>query len=586
MTAPVHFRALLNEPPIPEDDDTADSGQLPPYNAYSASGDVTAPLVYINFGLPADYEFLKQQNIDVKGKIVIARYGRAWRGVKLKLAQENGAAGCLLYSDPHEDGYFQNDVYPKGPMRPGRGAQRGSVLDITLYPGDPLSSGSKRLSRSEAPTLAKIPILPISYGDAKPLLDALGGQIAPEPWRGALPISYHLGPGPATVHLKLDFDWTNKPLRNVIVTIPGAVYKDQWILYGNHHDAWVNGASDPVSGASALLETARTLAVLHKQGWQPKRTIVMALWDGEEFGLTGSTEWVEKHQDELEHKAAAYLNSDSNGRGDFSANGSHTLAVFINQVLRDVPNPTGSGALVEPLHGRRPSAGDLHFGALGAGSDYVAFLDHAGVASLNLGFGSADSGVYHSGYDTLAWYRRFSDGQYVYGRALAQVMTTALLRLADAPVLPFEFHRLARTIREYLEEIDKTSAGSVDLREARLQLMRLNTLSRTYEDELALSMKHPAAPERLLKLNETLAHAESALLLPDGLPRREWYRHQIYAPGVYTGYSAKTLPGVREAAESQRWEEANQQAHRLSQVLKTMADRIEDALKLIKQSGG
>jgi len=576
MTAPVRFRAQLSEPPVPGDDDSGDAGQFPPFNAYSASGDVTAPLVYVNFGLPADYEFLKQQNIEVKGKIVIARYGRAWRGVKVKLAEENGALACLLYSDPHEDGYFQDDVYPKGPMRPARGVQRGSILDITLFPGDPLA---KRFSLADAPTIAKIPVLPISYSDAKPLLESLGGQVAPEAWRGALPVSYHMGPGPATVRVKLDFDWTNKPLRDVVVTIPGSVYKDQWILYGNHHDAWVNGASDPGSGASALLETARTLAVLRKQGWQPKRTIVLALWDGEEFGLTGSTEWVEKHQEELEHKAAVYLNSDSNGRGEIGVNGSHTLSMFVNEVLRDVAKPQGTGALVA-------SKSDFHSGALGAGSDYVAFLDHAGIASLNLGFGSADSGVYHSSYDTVDWYRRFSDGQFVYGRALAQVMTTALLRLSDAPVLPFEFHRLARTIRGYLDEIEKSSAGPVDLRDVHAQLARLNAASRSYEEDLAAAMRRPMGSERCLKVNEVLMRAESALLLPDGLPRREWYRHQIYAPGVYTGYAAKTLPGVREAVEGQHWEEANQQARRLAQVLKAMADRIEDAAKLLRQAGG
>ncbi len=364
MTAPVKFRAQLKEPALPEDPDTAEAGQLPPYNAYSASGDVTAPLIYVNYGVPEDYAELKRLGLDVKGKIVIARYGRSWRGVKAKLAQENGAVGCLIYSDPRDDGYFQGDVYPKGPMRPEQGVQRGSVLDMAIYPGDPLSPGwasepgSKRLSPAEAKSLPKILVLPISYGDAKPLLEQLGGGVAPEAWRGALPITYHAGPGPAMVHLKLDFDWSNRPLHDVIVMIPGSVYKDQWIMYGNHHDAWVDGAADPASGASVLMETARTLSVLRQQGWQPKRTIVLALWDGEEFGLMGSTEWVEKHLKDLERDAAVYINSDLTGRGPLSASGSHSLETFLGEVLRDISEPArpqeASGAFSKR---RDPGAG-------------------------------------------------------------------------------------------------------------------------------------------------------------------------------------------------------------------------------------
>ena len=581
MISPVRYRAELSEPAIASDKDTEDTGQLPTFNAYSASGDVTAPLVYANFGTQADFEFLRAQGIDVRGKIVIARYGRLWRGSKVALAAANGAVACLLYSDPHEDGYFQNDAYPKGPMRPRQGVQRGSVLDMTVYPGDPLTPGApsisdqKRLDLSEAVTLPKIPVMPLSYGDAKPLLEQIGGPLAPETWRGALPVTYHLGPGPATVHLKLDFDWTNKPARDVIATIPGSIYKDQWILYGNHHDAWANGASDPVSGASALLETARVLAMLRREGWQPKRTIVLSLWDAEEFGLVGSTEWVEKHEDELERKAAVYINSDSNGNGPFSASGSVTLENFVRDVLHDVPDPLTGRPLVE-------SRGDFHLGAPGGGSDYVPFLDHAGVASLNFGFGGADSGVYHSNYDTFDWYRRFSDGDFTYGKALSQLTLTALIRLADAPVLPFEFHGLVRAVRRYSEDIQRM-APQVDFREVTPLLVRLNAASRLYEEELNAAMKRPADAHRLARVNELLARAEGALLLPDGLPGREWYRHQIYAPGRYTGYSAKTLPGVREAAEAQHWEQANQQVHRLALALKAMAEQIEEANRALRE---
>jgi N-acetylated-alpha-linked acidic dipeptidase len=607
MTAPVKFRAQLKEAALAEDPDTADAGQLPSYNAYSASGDVTAPLIYVNYGIPEDYAELKRMGLDVKGKLVIARYGRSWRGVKAKLAQENGAVGCLIYSDPRDDGYYQGDVYPKGPMRPEQGVQRGSVLDMAIYPGDPLSPGwaaevgAKRLPMAEAKSLPKIPVLPISYGDAKPLLEQLGGAVVPEAWRGALAITYHTGPGPAMVHLKLDFDWSDRPLHNVIVTIPGSVYKDQWIMYGNHHDAWVDGAADPASGASVLMETARTLSVLRQQGWQPKRTIVLALWDGEEFGLMGSTEWVEKHLKDLERNAAVYINSDLTGRGPLGASGSHSLETFLGEVLRDISEP-GTGApgtprsLLDAVRSRRritpeSAAPEFRLAPLGSGSDYVPFIDHAGVASMNLGFGGGDSaGVYHSSYDTLSWFDRFSDGDLSSGKTLSQVMTTSILRLADAPVLPFEFGSLGRTIRGYADDVQREAqrrSGTVDLKEVQAQLTRLDVAARAYDDELALVLKRsPAVPvERLAKANETLQRAERALLLADGLPGREWYRHQIYAPGLYTGYDAKTLPGVREAVEAQHWDEANQQARRLAQALRALESQVVEATRLLKRAG-
>jgi N-acetylated-alpha-linked acidic dipeptidase len=600
MTEPVRYRALLKEPAIAEDPDTGDPTQLATFNAYSGSGDVTAPLVYVNYGVPEDYEVLTRFGIDVKGKIVIARYGHSWRGVKPKLAQENGAVGCLIYSDPRDDGFFQGDVYPNGPMRPAQGAQRGSVMDMALYPGDPLTPGwasvpgAKRLARADAKTILKIPVMPISYGDAQPLLEQLHGPVVPESWRGALPITYHAGPGPAIVRLKLDFDWTNKPVHDVIATISGGAYKDEWILYGNHHDAWVNGASDPISGAAALLETARTLAEMRKQGWAPKRTIRLALWDGEEFGLVGSTEWTEKHQEELERKAAVYINSDSNGRGAIGAGGSHTLETFMREVLRDVTDPYTQRSLVETSRGRPAKDGSPHtfkLGALGSGSDYVAFLDHAGVASLNLGFGGADAGgVYHSAYDTLNWFHRFSDGEMAYGRTLAQAMVVTLMRLADAPVLPFEFHDLSRTVHGYVDDIQKQAqenGGTVDFHDVQAQLARLRGAATAYETELNALMRRVASipPEKLLRVNETLEHAERTLLLGDGLPHREWYRHQIYAPGLYTGYGAKTLPGVREAVEVKHWDDANQQARRVAQALRAMCGQVEEAARLLRQAG-
>ena len=599
MTSPVKFRAELKEPAIPDDPGTNEPGQIPTYNAYSASGDVTAQLVYVNYGLPEDYAELKRQGIEVKGRIVLARYGRSWRGVKVKLAQENGAIGCLIYSDPREDGFFQGDVYPKGPMRPEQGVQRGSVLDMALYPGDPLSPGwasepgSKRLPLAEAKSLLKIPVLPISYGDAKPLLEQLGGPVAPESWRGSLPVTYHLGAGPATVHLKVDFDWSSKPLHNVIATIPGTASKDQSIIYGNHYDAWVNGASDPASGAAVLLETARTLSILLKQGWRPKRTIVFALWDGEEFGLMGSTEWAEKHLQELQRGAVAYINSDNTGRGALATGGSPSLEAFLSEVLRDVREPNGPRSLLDAAlanarsrQSRSAETPGFRLAPLGSGSDYVAFLDHAGIASMNLGFAGGDAGVYHSIYDTMAWFDRFSDGDLSYGRVLTEVMATSILRLADAPVLPFEFTALDRSIHGYVDQVQREAQkrpGALDLRGVQSQLLRLEAAAKAYEEELAEALKRaPIPPDHLAQLNDVLQKAEATLLSPQGLPGREWYRNQIYAPGLYTGYDAKTLPGIREAVEAQHYDEANRQARRLAQSLRALAGQVEEATRLLK----
>ncbi|MBV9155196.1 MAG: M28 family peptidase, partial [Acidobacteriaceae bacterium] len=361
VVGPERYVAKLKEPAVPQDPTSGQSTQLPTYNAYSASGDVTGDVVYANFGVPDDYEWLTKQGIDVKGKIVLTRYGKSWRGIKPKVAAEHGAIACLIYSDPHEDGYFEGDVYTKGPMRPSNGVQRGSVLDMPLYSGDPLSpgwaseKGSKRLAISEAKTLMKIPVLPLSYEDAQPILEQLTGPVVPRDWRGSLPITYHAGPGAARVHMKTDYDWTTKPLYDVIVTIPGSESPDQWVIAGNHHDAWVNGADDPVSGAVTLLETARSLAELQQGGWKPKRTIKIAFWDGEEFGLLGSTEWAEKHQEELKQKAVSYLNSDNTAKGWIHVSGSHTLEEFATEVVGAVPQPGTSTTLLDASLHHPPS---------------------------------------------------------------------------------------------------------------------------------------------------------------------------------------------------------------------------------------
>lgn len=591
MTSPLAFRAKLEEPAVPGDPNSADSGVVPTFNAYSGDGDVTAPLVYVNYGVPADYDYLKSRGIDVKGRIVIARYGGSWRGIKPKVAFEHGAAGCLIYSDPKDDGYYQGDAYPKGPFRPADGVQRGSVMDMTLHAGDPLSpgwaseSGAERLPLGEAATLMKIPVLPISWADAQPLLRNLGGPVAPESWRGALPFTYHLGApsssssSPVQVHLKVEMDNSIRPLYDVIATIPGSDYPDQWVMFGNHHDAWVHGASDPLSGATAQLETARALAELTRQGWKPKRTVMIGFWDGEEYGLVGSTEYMEKHADELSRKLVAYINSDSNGAGKLGIEGSHTLEAFMQEVARDVPDPDGAKSLLEA----KTAPKDFHIGPLGSGSDYTPFLQHLGIASLNLKFDSEDGGVYHSAYDDYNWYMHFSDSTFVHGRALAQLTATAVIRLADAPFLPFEFGRLLSTVSTYLDEIQKLSAvrTKVDLTPVRTELTRLARINTDFENAWNRALPKQKQTQNLAALNQLLYQSERSLTLDPGLPGRPWFRHRIYAPGKYTGYAVKTLPGIREAVELNNPAEAAEQTKQVVQVLHALGLQLEQATKTL-----
>ncbi len=600
ILSPKPYACKLKEPVVPQDPNSGDAHQLPTFNAYAASGDVTGEVVYANFGVPEDYEWLDKQGISVKGKIVITRYGKSWRGIKPKVAAEHGAIACLIYSDPHEDGYFQEDVYPKGPMRPPEGVQRGSVVDMPLYPGDPLSpgwaseKGSKRLSMAEAKTLMKIPVLPLSYSDAQPILEQLTGPVVPQDWRGSLPITYHAGPGATRVHMKTDYDWTSKPLYDVIATIPGSEAPDEWVIAGNHHDAWVNGADDPVSGAAALMETARSMATLRKQGWKPKRTIKIALWDGEEFGLLGSTEWAEKHQDELKRKAVAYLNSDSNSRGWLHVSGSHTLEEFVTEVAGAVEQPGTAKNLADySLHHPPPEDQDqpepvkkdktFTIGALGAGSDYVAFLDYLGVASMNEEFGGqTKSGIYHSVYDSIYWYTHFSDTTFVDGKALSEYTATALLRLADSSVLPFEFGHFANTVSGYVDEIRdeaKKSGQKMDFSSLHKQLDLLKNDGAKYDALLDIaSRKESLDGSKLNALNDALVRSERVLTRPEGLPNREWYKHQIYAPGFYTGYGVKTLPGIREAVDSKNWPLAQQETQVLQQCLVDLNQVVDDAV--------
>jgi N-acetylated-alpha-linked acidic dipeptidase len=460
------------------------------------------------------------------------------------------------------------------------------VLDLTLYPGDPLSpgwasvAGSKRLPLSEAKTLMQIPVLPISYADAQPLLANLTGPVAPKAWRGALPITYHLGPGSTKVHLNVTMDNSTRPLYDVIARIPGSEFPDQWIVDGNHHDAWVHGASDPLSGASALMETARTLAEMTRKGWRPRRSIILAFWDGEEFGLIGSTEWMEKHADELDDKLVAYVNADSSGTGRFQVGGSHSLEAFAQQLARDVNDPVTGKPLLESGRG-----GEFRVAALGSGSDYTPFLQHLGVSTLDIRFASTESGVYHSVYDDFNWYSHFADTKFVYGRTLSQVHSTALMRLADAPLLPFEFGRFVSTVRRYTDEIEALPGPSrkADLEPVRTEIAHLQEAAAALDTAYEKALPHLASssPEKLAALNRVLFHAERSLIVDPGLPGRPWYRHRIYAPGKYTGYDAKTLPGIREAVEAGKQDEALQQTEQVVQVLRNLTGKVAEAQKLM-----
>jgi N-acetylated-alpha-linked acidic dipeptidase len=644
MTEPIKFTAKLDEPALAGDPTSSQKAeQLPTYNAYSIDGDVTGPLVYVNYGLPKDYEQLERLGVSVKGAIVIAKYGNSWRGVKPKVAAEHGAVGCLIYSDPRDDGYFVDDVFPDGPMRNSTGVQRGSVMDFaSSNPGDPLTPGigatldAKRLPIKEAKSITKIPVLPISYGDAQPLLAAMKGPMAPEDWRGALPIPYHIGPGPAKVHLKVAFNWDIKKVNDVIAKIPGTTAADEWIVRGNHHDAWVNGAEDPISGQVSLLEEARSLSELLKQGWKPRRTIIYCAWDGEEPMLLGSTEWAEYHADELRQHAAVYINTDGNDRGFFQMGGSHSLEQFINGVAKSIEDPETKLTVWKRLQlagieqaqsaddrkelRQRP---DLRIDAIGSGTDYTTFLDHLGIASLNLGYGGEDNeGIYHSIYDDFYWYTHFSDTTFVYGRALAQTIGTSVIRLADAEVLPFDFTDFADTIQKYNQELQKLLADKQEeIRERNQQLdegafqaaldPRRPTVAPPREevpphlnfaplqnavDALTHSAEHyrkalTAASldgntaEKLHALNASLIDSERRLTNDDGLPRRPWYKHLIYAPGVYSGYGVKTIPGVREGIEQKRYSEAEQEIVRAAKALQDEAAVIETAAGQVEQLG-
>jgi N-acetylated-alpha-linked acidic dipeptidase len=636
LLEPTKFRAKLQEPPLAIDPTSSQtSEQLPTYNAYSIDGDVTGPLVYVNYGNREDYEQLDRLGVSVKGAIVIARYGEGWRGIKPKVAGEHGALGCIIYSDPRGDGFFHGEDYPQGGWRPRDGVQRGSVMD-TDYPGDPLTPGigavpgAKRLDIKEAKTITKIPVLPISYSDALPLLSALQGQVAPESWRGALSITYHVGPGPARVHLKVASNWDLKPVNDVIATLHGSDLADQWVVRGNHHDAWVNGADDPIAGMAPELEEARVLGELHKQGWSPRRTIIYCAWDGEEPGLLGSTEWVETHVDDLRKHAAVYINSDGNGRGFLSVGGTQDLQSMISAVAHDINDPEKNISVLQRARLRSiqrakdndervqiRKRNDLKVNELGDGSDYTAFQDFAGISSLNIGFGGEDDGTqYHSIYDDFYWYTHYADTDFAYGRALAQTAGTAILRFASADLLPYDYAPQSDAIAKYESDLEKLLKDKQEeFTERNLELQEgvftatsdphktyvpppvetvppfmnfapmknsievLKKSAERYSKALAKfkASDAPLSAHALDAVNGDLLAVSRLFLNEKGLPERPWFKNQIYAPGAYTGYGAKPVAAVREYMDAKQWQQADAQIPMVAQVIDNIAAGINKA---------
>ncbi|HMI95481.1 MAG TPA: transferrin receptor-like dimerization domain-containing protein [Micropepsaceae bacterium] len=641
------FKATLTEAAIPGDETSSRTkNELPAYVVYQGDGDVTAPLVYVNYGMQDDYKTLERLGVSVRGKIVIARYGVGWRGLKPKLAQEHGAVGCIIYSDPRDDGYSTEDSYPKGPARPANGFQRGSVADMTLYPGDPLTPGigatanAQRLTVANAPSILKIPVLPISHGDAQHFLAALDGRVVPPAWRGSLPITYHVGGGAARAHLAVKSEWGLKTIYNVVATMKGSENPDQWILRGNHHDGWVFGAADPMSGHIAMMGEAKAIGALASQGWRPKRTLVYLSWDAEEPMLLGSTEWAETHADELKQKGLVYINSDGNGRGFLNVEGSHSLQHLVNAVAADVSDPETGVSVGTRLRARLQVAGtapganeesrergkialdparDLPIEALGSGSDYSSFLQHLGLAALNVGFGGEGQvgGVYHSAYDTYEYYSRFGDPGFVYAGALAKTVGRLVLRMADADVPPQRYGDFAETVSRYLDEVKKLADTKREAAEAQAKMLaggayrladdptktsgaptplksvphfnlaplenavdRLKKSAKEYDTALAANGAKQSDKTKS-SLFELTRQTEETLAPEIGLPGRTWYKNLIYAPGRFTGYDPKTLPGVREAIEEERWDDADRYAALTASALDAYANKLDEGVRLM-----
>jgi len=589
-------RLSVTEAVVPGDPTSSNPKITPLFNGYSASGDVTGPLVYANYGLPGDYEDLKKMGVDVTGKIVIVRYGNSFRGVKAKVAQDHGAIGCIIYSDPADDGYMQGDVYPKGPWRPVASGQRGSVQYLFDYPGDPLTPGKPsiagvpRLKPEEATDLTKIPVQPIAYDVARTLISPLRGPVRPKGFQGGLPLAYHVGgTTDVKVRLKTDMDYKQRTIWDVVARIDGSQDKDRWVVLGNHRDAWVFGAVDPNSGTASMLEVGRGYGELLKKGWSPKRTIILCSWDAEEYGLIGSTEWAEENADELREKAVAYLNVDvAVSGGNFGAYSVPSLWKLIRDVTRDVKDPKTGKSIYQQWqdHAKenRPTndtadKSEARIEALGSGSDYTPFLQHLGVPSTDMGF-NGDYGVYHSAYDSFYWMDHFGDPGFVYHAATAQLWGTLAMRLADADALPFDYTDYATQIRDFFTEALKLAKQHK--LEASLNTQSfLDTVDAfTKEATRIEALRRKAIAEnansvRLRSINDLLIHIEREFTDERGLRGRSWYKHQIYAPGVYTGYAAQPLTDFRQAIDDRNSTNAKESLERIAEAIKRATNKLK-----------
>jgi len=605
VTAPANVKMHGPSPEqVASDPFQNDPRITPAFNGMSPSGDVEAEVVYANYGTPEDFDRLEQAKVDVHGKIILVRYGKSFRGVKAFLAQEHGAAGVLLYSDPADDGFKHGDAYPLGPWRPESAVQRGSVGYMFFYPGDPTTPGiasipslpdAKRVPPEKAEQLPAIPVTPLSYEDARPILEGLNGPPAPQEWQGAGPFTYHDGPGAVRVKIHLKQDYQYRTIWDVIGRVRGSEAPDEWVVGGNHRDAWVYGAVDPNSGTAAMLETVHGLGELLKTGWRPKRSLVFGSWDAEEEGLIGSTEWGEQHAAELE-RAVAYLNMDAAVSGpDFSASAVPSLKEFIRQIAHDVPSPSGGtvySAWRDATAGKAatlqsqaigtmagapaaPTRADVPVGDLGSGSDYTVFLQHLGVPSTDVS-STGPFGVYHSAFDNFAWFKKFGDPNFQYEQQMARIFGLEALRLADCDVLPFDYEEYASEISVYVRD----SAARADLRFGKGSV-RLDDVqkaaARFAKAGAAIMKKQRQLPKDSTRLNRALHNAERAFLLPDGLPGRPWFRHAIYAPGKYTGYAAVVIPGVNEAIDLGDRATAQHEAAALAEALTRAAESLESA---------
>ena len=589
-------KSLMNGPTTEhvQGDSLADNpGIVMPFNGSSGSGDVTGDLVYANYGRLEDFDQLAAQHIDLHGKIVIVRYGANFRGVKVYIAEQRGAIGVLIYSDPQDDGYYKGDAWPIGPWRPETGVQRGSVQFLFKYPGDPQTPGVA--STPDLPDSARISgtdnqphiiSIPLSYHDASPLLQALKGPSVPQGWQGALPFRYHIGTSGVHVHLVSQQDYQVRTIWDVVGKIKGSEYPDEWVVVGNHRDAWVYGAVDPNSGTASMLESVHGIGTLIHDGWRPKRTIIFASWDAEEEGLIGSTEWVEQHAQALDH-AVAYFNVDVAVSGpDFTAAAVPSLKQFMREIAKSVPSPVGNTVYQEWRANRHsenehrasnapPVPGEeVRVSDLGSGSDFTPFLQHAGVPSTDIGSGGP-YGVYHSAFDNYAWYVQNADPHFTYLQQMARVLGLEALRMADTDILPYDYVAYAKEIRAYIESAKRkasdASLSSANFDAVQAAAARFATAADRVRRLQVAPNSNPA------QLNVVLRQVESAFLSPDGLPNRPWYKHTIYAPGEFTGYAAVVIPGVNEAIESKQSAVTAQQLAVLTKALDRAAQTLDAA---------